>query len=126
MDADERDIFCYLKAWPKLFVSASEIARRAGGKRRYRENPEWALPVLSRMVEKAMLETDSTGHYRINARYDEEKKKRWVSPQIQQILARSGKTFEGVYEIEDTEGVLGKAEADEEGEAGDRENPSPP
>jgi hypothetical protein len=126
MDADERDIYLYLKSWPKLFISASEIARRAGGKRRYREEPEWAIPVLSRMLEKGMLETDSNGHYRINFRYDEEKKKRWVSPQIQQILARSGKKFEGVYEIEDTEGILGEEKPDGEEDADRKDKPLPP
>ena len=52
MDADERDICNYLKAWPGQFVYGRDIARRAGGKWRFRENPDWATEVLSRLVDK--------------------------------------------------------------------------
>jgi hypothetical protein len=89
MDSDERDICNYLKTFPGRFVSAREISRRAAGKRRYREEPNWAYPVLSRMVEKALIETDSTRHYRlpvVEAKKD--KNKKWISPQIRKILER--------------------------------------
>jgi hypothetical protein len=103
MDADEREICLYLKGWPGQFVSVAEITRRAAGKRRGRQEPNWALPVLSRLVEKGILESDSTGHYRFMARPKKEKKRRWVSPHIQKILEKSGKSFEGVYEIDEDE-----------------------
>jgi hypothetical protein len=105
MDADEREICLYLKGWPGQFVSFAEIARRAGGKRRYREDPNWPLPILSRMVERGMIESDSTGHYRLKPRSKKEKKQRWVSPQIQKILEKSGKKFDQTYEIEVDEDV---------------------
>ena len=47
-------------------VSGSEIARRAGGKKRYRENPSWAIQPLLRLAESAAIETDFNNHYRIN------------------------------------------------------------
>ena len=50
MNADERDICNYLKAWPGQFVYGRDIARRASGKWRYREDPEWAAPVLASLV----------------------------------------------------------------------------
>ncbi len=103
MDADEREICLYMKGFPGQFVSYKEIARRAGGKRRYRQEPEWATTVLSRMVEKGILESDSTGHYRLKVRPKREKPTRWVSPQIRKILERSGKTFEGVFEVDKDE-----------------------
>src|SRR5262249_35058813 len=65
MDSDEREICLYLKGWPGQFVSVAEITRRAGGKRRGRQDPNWAVPVLTRLVEKGILEADSTGHYRL-------------------------------------------------------------
>src|ERR1043166_2115180 len=94
MDADERDICIYLKGWPSQFVSYREIARRAGGKRRYREDPNWASIVLNRLIEKGKVESDSTGHYRLKVVPKKEKAKRWVSPHIRRILEQSGKTFE--------------------------------
>jgi hypothetical protein len=103
MDADEREICLYLKGFPGQFVSYAEISRRAGGKRRFRHEPEWASPVLSRLVEKGIIESDSTGHYRLKTRPKRERPARWVSPQIRKILERSGKTFEGVYEVDEDE-----------------------
>ena len=100
MDADERDICLYLKGWPGQFVSLAEVCRRAGGKRRYREDPNWAVPILVRLVERGFIESDSTGHYRLKPRTKKEKKQRWVSPQIQKILEKSGKKFDQTFEIE--------------------------
>jgi hypothetical protein len=94
MDADEKEICLYLKGFPGQFASYGEIAKRAGGKRRYREDPNWASALLTRMVEKGILESDSTGHYRLKVVQKREKAKRWVSPQIRKILEQGGKTFE--------------------------------
>jgi len=103
MDADERDICLYLKGFPGQFVSFRDISRRAGGKRRYHQEPEWATPVLSRLVEKGLIESDSTSHYRLRARPKKERQKRWMSPEIRKILEKSGKEFGGIFEIEEDE-----------------------
>jgi len=99
MDADEREICLYLKGWAGQFVSAAEISRRVGGKKRYRDDPRWVVPVLIRLVEKGILEADSTGHYRLKPRAKKENRKRWLSPHIQKILEKSGKRFEGTLDI---------------------------
>jgi hypothetical protein len=99
MDADEREICLYLKGWAGQFVSVAEITRRAGGKRRARDEPNWAIPILSRLVEKGILESDSTGHYRLKPRSKNDKKKRWVSPHIQKILEKSGKSYDHTIDV---------------------------
>jgi hypothetical protein len=101
MDVEEKEICLYLKGFPGQFVSYGEIARRAAGKRRYREDPNWAATLLARMVEKGTIESDSTGHYRLKAVKKREKSKRWVSPQIRKILEQGGKTFEVEEDAED-------------------------
>lgn len=103
MDADERDICLYLKGFSGQFLSYAEIARRAAGKRRYRQEPEWATPVLLRLIEKGLIESDSTGHYRLKARKRREQQSKWVSPQIRKILEKSGKDFNSVFDIKDEE-----------------------
>lgn len=102
MDAEEREVYYYLKSWKDVFISAREICRRAGGKKRYQNEKEWAKPVITRMVEKGILETDSGGHYRLKA-VDKKiwKDKRWVSPHIARILKDSGKDFKEVILDED-------------------------
>lgn len=100
MDSDERQICEYLKSWPHHFVSAREIARRASGKRRFREEPQWAFAVLPRLLEQGLVETDGLGHYRIvQSIRDAKKPTRWVSPQLRRILERSGKDFGEVLDL---------------------------
>jgi hypothetical protein len=105
MNADERDICNYLKAWPGQFVYGRDIARRASGKWRYREDPEWAAPVLASLVEQKILESDSTGHYCLRVKKEQQKK--WTSPQIKQILEKSSKDFSETFDLDDPEDVEG-------------------
>jgi hypothetical protein len=112
MDADEQDICIYLKSWPGQFISAREICRRAASKKRYQREPDWAMPVLLRLVEKQILEADSTGHYRLRPEQRRHKRKKWVSPHIKRILERSGKDFSGTIELEEPDDTNeGKATA---------------
>jgi hypothetical protein len=100
MDSEEREIFYYLKGWQKEFISPTEICRRAGGKKRFREHADWAKPVLMRMVEKGVLETDSSGYYRIKPLPKRETARRWVSPAIARILQDSGKDYSEVIIVD--------------------------
>jgi hypothetical protein len=102
MDAEEKDVCRYLKSFPGQFVSGREISRRAGGKWKFRQEPEWAGPILIRLVEKGIIESDSTGHFRFTPK-DKEKKPKFISPQMKQILKASGKDFDHVIEVEDEE-----------------------
>jgi len=100
MDADERAICLYLKSCPGQWISAAEIARRADGKRRFRQDPTWAMQVILRLVDQAFVESDSTGHYRLRPLGNRGKSKKWISPRYRRILEQSGK-FGAVIEIED-------------------------
>ena len=110
MDADERDICLYLKSWPGQFVSAREISRRAGGKRRFQVEPNWASAALSRLQERALVESDSTGHYRLRRRERTRPQGKWISPQMKQILQKSGRDFGQVVELETPDDFYADAE----------------
>jgi hypothetical protein len=102
MDAEEKEICDFLKSFPDQFVSHREICRRAGGKWRFREDPKWALPILSRMVERGYLESDASGHFRLMTDRKDDKKKRWLSPEMKRILeGGASDTGSGVTEIDD-------------------------
>ena len=90
MDSDEREIYQFLKTWGSEYVGAVEIARRAGSKKRFYEEPDWAKVVLMRMAERNILESDSQGRYRIKPLSRKDKNKRWVAPDIAKILHESG------------------------------------
>ena len=90
MDAEEREVYDYLKNYGEEWVNAKEICRRAGGKRRFYQDNDWAKPVLQRMKDRQILESDIQGRYRIKPVAKKGRKGRWVSPDIKQILQEGG------------------------------------
>jgi len=121
LSSDELDILGYLKSWNGKFVTLIEICRSASGRQRFRETPQWARPLMTRLVDMKLAEVNERGHYR--AVVEEEAKaavvgddyfpapqqpapaatepsrpaipehKRWISPQLSSILNNSGKKF---------------------------------
>jgi hypothetical protein len=104
MDAEERDIFYYLRGEKDVFVSLSAICRHAAGRHLYQHSPDWARPVLARMEERGIVESDAGGAYRLRPRPEESfPTQRWVSPQIAAIFRKSGKSFQTTAPFEDEE-----------------------
>ena len=68
MGTDEMQIYDYLKSKPNSYVFEREIARRVGGKKRLKDDPEWIRPVLHRMLKDELVETDGYGQYRLKLR----------------------------------------------------------
>jgi hypothetical protein len=90
MDTDEREIFQFLKTWGTDFTGAMEVCRRAGSKKRFHEDPNWAKPILLRMAERGILESDLQGRFRIKPVLKKKKDSKWVAPDIAKILKESG------------------------------------
>jgi hypothetical protein len=90
MDTDERDIFQFLKTWGAEFTNAKEVARRAASKKKFYDDPDWAKPILMRMEERGILESDIQGRYRIKPVSRKKKGNQWVAPDIAKILKESG------------------------------------
>lgn len=100
MDGDEREIFNYLKTWGHTFINAAEIAKRAGNKKRYFEDHNWAKPVLMRMADRGILEHDIMGRFRIKPVSRKDKHKHWVAPDIAKILQESGVEMDDASQAE--------------------------
>jgi hypothetical protein len=97
MDADEHDIYRYIKSCRGQFVPIQEICRRIGGRRRFRFTPDWARPIIHRMTDRGILETDSEGGYRLKPMPKPAMEgKRWASGSMAELLKKSGKTFDNV------------------------------
>lgn len=130
MSTDELQVLEYLKGFPEQFVSAREIARTVGGKRRYREEPDWAKPVLKRLLNKDLIETDSMNGYRIKPEDDQRQSKFHLAPHIAEILRKSGRKFGGVGLADsnltgaDLTDPASDTEAGRHGDSGD--GPAPP
>lgn len=96
MDADQTIICQYLKQSPEEFISRKEICRRAGGKWRYREDENWAVPALMHLLENRVVESDDTGHFRLMKQTTKgagNKQRLWLSPAIRSVLKQSGQEF---------------------------------
>lgn len=105
MDAEEKDVFRYLRGEGGHFISLNSISRHAGGKHKFRESPNWAKAAVLRMVERGILEVNDSGDYRLKPRPASDSSTRhWASPQIAAMLRKSGKKFDDLLQVEgDTE-----------------------
>lgn len=102
MDADERDVYNYMKAHGRDFVSVREICRRAGGRRRFRFHSDWAQPVLFRMTERGILESDGGGRYRLKRRPPiDPTGKAWASKELVSLLKSKGKAVDHLLVYQD-------------------------
>jgi len=95
MSSDEREIFNYLQTWGGEFINAKEVSRRAGTKKRFHEDPDWAKPLMMAMVERGILESDLHGRFRLKPERKKGHKQRWVSPDIEKILNENGVKIDG-------------------------------
>jgi hypothetical protein len=80
MNHDEDMILGYLRKFPNAFVSAMEICKRAGDRKRFASEPDWAKPVLVRMTQQRVLECNVTGQYRIKPEEEDEEPKKHGRP----------------------------------------------
>lgn len=87
MEADEREIFDFLSCYGEEWISAKEICRKAGGKRRFNEDPNWASPVLKHLKDRRVIEGDEMGRYRIPPAKEEE---HGISEEAEKLLRESG------------------------------------
>ncbi|HZQ47774.1 MAG TPA: hypothetical protein VFC07_12220 [Verrucomicrobiae bacterium] len=123
LSSDELEILGYIKSWNGKFVSLMDISRSAGGRQRFKETPNWARPLMSRLVDTKLVEVNERGHYRaLNVEEEKpavvgddyfpapqepppaaatpspipefRKRERWISPTIATILDNSGKKFD--------------------------------
>jgi len=92
MGHDATDILEFLKQFD-TFVSRKEITKRVGGKSRFRKNPNWARPILDRLVVEGVLEANEHDHYRLKG--DSHRKDR---PQKKKNIYTFG---DRIYDLDD-------------------------
>jgi hypothetical protein len=67
MNADEAEVYDFLRGYPTVFVSCTEISKKVGKGRRFDQDRTWARPILRRMELDGVLEANAFGEYRIRA-----------------------------------------------------------
>jgi len=58
----EQEILQLLQQSPGTVFSAKEVGKRIDRKQ-YKENPNWARPLLQGLLEKKLISADVSGHY---------------------------------------------------------------
>lgn len=71
MNADEKAVYEFLKDYPGIFVSVTEISRRLGARRKFLKDRTWARPLLRRMELDGILEANDCGEYRLKVNANE-------------------------------------------------------
>jgi hypothetical protein len=65
MNADEVRIIDFLSEFPDEFVSSTDVSKRLGKGRRFRDDRNWAAPIMRRMEMDGFLESNDSGSYRV-------------------------------------------------------------
>ena len=94
---------------------AVEVCRSAANGQKFKETPNWANPLMSRLIEANMVEINDRGHYRYisepentapaaagvvgedyfpdDSEENGEEQQRWIAPHIAEIRGRPGRNF---------------------------------
>ncbi len=62
---EENQILHFLKSCPGTFFSGAEICRKAGSKKQFTADTRWALPFISSLADKRLIERNENGHCRV-------------------------------------------------------------
>ena len=65
MSAEETEIYEFLKTRKNNFVSVNEISKFLGHGRRFKDDRNWARPILRRMEVDGIVEANPYGEYRL-------------------------------------------------------------
>jgi hypothetical protein len=68
INPEQIEIYDFLKKFPRQFVSVVEVSKHVGNRKRFKEDRNWARPVLRRMEMEGWLESNSFGEYRLQCR----------------------------------------------------------
>ena len=106
LSSDELAILEYLRSWKGTAVSMVEICRCAGGRRRFKEAPNWAKGMMARLVEANLIEVNDRGHY-----LSIEEAEKPPAPPAPQAAAKSSPSRtvgEDYFPATDNSGVVGE------------------
>ena len=65
MTTEETEIYEFLKRFPNQFVSAGDVSKSVGSRKRLNDDRNWALPVLRRMEIEGWIESSPFGDFRV-------------------------------------------------------------
>ena len=91
MNSEEKQIIDFLKPCPGVFFSVREIGKKAGTRRQFNDNPEWARPHLKFLAAKGHLESNPLGQFCFIPSEEKKKKIYKVGDHLKPISAEEAK-----------------------------------
>lgn len=67
----EQQIYDYVKQFPQVYVSATEVSRSVGNRKWFNADRNWARPILRRLEMDGWLESNPFGEYRVKRRLND-------------------------------------------------------
>jgi hypothetical protein len=68
---DQIEIYDFLKRFPNLFISVTEVSKNVGNRKRFNLDRYWARPLLRRLEMEGWVESNSFGEYRLKRREED-------------------------------------------------------
>jgi hypothetical protein len=87
MQFEEKQIVDYLKPMPGIFFSAAEIARKAGSRRQFHDDPSWPKPFLVSLADQGFLEGNMLGHYCYKEAHLKKKRRYKIGEHMKQVTS---------------------------------------
>ncbi len=91
LSPEAQDVLNYLKAFAGRCVALMEISRQAGGRQRFKVNPNWAKALVGPLLDAGLLEMNERGHYRLRNKDGGQK----TPPSVRTSAPRPGKKIQG-------------------------------
>jgi hypothetical protein len=85
MNFEEKQILDFLKALPGVYFSVTEIARKAGTRKQFYDNPTWPRPYLVNLVQQKELGTNSLGQFCYKGVHEKKKRRYKIGGHLQPI-----------------------------------------
>lgn len=65
VSAEQQQVLNFIRTSPTASFSAMEVARKAGTRRQFEEDPRWAVQCLRYLLDMKLIERDEQGKYRL-------------------------------------------------------------
>jgi len=99
MNSEEKQILDFLQPCPNVFFSHREIGKKAGTRRQFGLDPDWARPHLKHLAAKGHLKTNPLGQFCFVPSEERDKKVYKIGGHVKSISAEEAKKALGTKDL---------------------------
>ena len=99
MNSEEKQILDFLQPCPNVFFSHREIGKKAGTRRQFDVDPDWARPHLKHLAAKGHLKTNPLGQFCFVPSEERKKKEYKIGGHFKPISAEEARKVLGTNNL---------------------------